>query len=523
MNCRSGVGRQKGLFLTSFGQKGRLCVRTDITTNTATMQPRHDKLPQRLTDDSEEEGDGQENFCETYGDGQRVVLAVRDDSEVADIYSYASSHHSPRQPSWWVVRLLAVLSLVLLINIALLLVTRRPFSATSSSSSSSSASGSAQQQQARISERLNNATIPNWKPLPDSSQILTRIAFGSCLSQEMPQPVWDTLLAQQQVDDTGPDLVLLMGDNVYGDCDHDDCFLLRQAYRTWANHPSLQGAASQLAVYATLDDHDYGMADCTAANPHKEVARQLFAEFFNLANLPVDGVYRTTAWGPPGQRLQVILLDTRYSRSAFVATSDPVSPYRPFNETIDGDQQPQQQMLSERQWTWLEQQLNEPADLRLVVSSVQVLNQVTGFEAWRHLPQEQTRLVRLLQNKRAVLLSGDRHVGGFYEFDGLIEVTSSSMTHAIPLQSEFCNGTVPADCDEVDAARVGDFVRQNHYGMVDIDWDQQMVRLSLRRTESSYGAPYSAEVQELYSAHQHGKFSDAGQILASREYSFVDL
>ena len=479
---------------------------------------RHDKLPQQLSDDSEEE------------EGPRVVLAVRDNSEVDGIYSsYEASSSSTRQqpPSWWIVRLLTVLSLVLLLNIALLLVTRRPFSATANSASSTN-----QQPPQRISERLHNATIPQWKPLPDPSQILTRIAFGSCLSQDMPQPVWDTLLAPQ-VDDNNndtttntapPDLVLLMGDNVYGDCDHDDCFLLRQAYRTWSNHASLQGAASRLSIFPTLDDHDYGQADCMASNPHKTVARQLFADFFDISpeELPVDGVYRAAVWGPPGQRLQVILLDTRYSRSEFIQTNDPASPYRPpVNDTDDYAQQPQQ-MLSELQWTWLEQQLNEPADLRLVVSSVQVLNSMTGFEAWRHLPLEQARLIRLLQQKHAILLSGDRHVGGFYESNGLLEVTSSSMTHTIPLQSEFCNGTIPADCDEVDESRVGDSVRQNHYGILDINWDQQKVRLSLRRTESSYGSSYSPTVQELYRAH-HGKFSDAGQILVSREYSFADL
>jgi hypothetical protein len=64
-----------------------------------------------------------------------------------------------------------------------------------------------------------------WLPLPDESTVLTRVAFGSCSSQRMPLPYWDTLITDYQ-----PELVLLMGDNVYGDCDEETCEILRQAY-----------------------------------------------------------------------------------------------------------------------------------------------------------------------------------------------------------------------------------------------------------------------------------------------------
>ena len=38
-------------------------------------------------------------------------------------------------------------------------------------------------------------------------------------------------------------------------------------------------------------------------------------------------------------------------------------------------------MLGERQWHWLERQLEAPAELRLFGSSVQVLADFTGWEA----------------------------------------------------------------------------------------------------------------------------------------------
>jgi hypothetical protein len=51
------------------------------------------------------------------------------------------------------------------------------------------------------------------KPLPDSSKGLSRIAVGSCNSHKMPRPHWDTLTQIYQ-----PDLFILAGDNVNGDC-----------------------------------------------------------------------------------------------------------------------------------------------------------------------------------------------------------------------------------------------------------------------------------------------------------------
>lgn len=364
----------------------------------------------------------------------------------------------------------------------------------------------------RMSAMLNGALIPLWKPLPNSDATITKIAFGSCNSQKMPQPHWDTIATE-----CDPDLFLLMGDNVYGDCDEDDesCWNLREAYRKMADHPSVQGGAAELAVFATLDDHDYGKGDCHSDNPFKDLAREMFAEFFDIPirELPDDGVYRSRTWGPPGQRLQVILLDTRYSRSPFSKTGRPESPYTP---SIKNSTQ-EQQMLSETQWKWLKQELEESADIRLIVSSIQVLNNGTGFEAWRQLPAERDRLYDLIRHKRVILLTGDRHTGGLYEESnhGLVEVTASSFTHTIPLGT-YQNCSTSEGCDEVDECRVGDFVRENHFGSIEIDWQAEMVTVALQRVESSYGSMYKKK-------HKNGKYSDAGEILLSKEYSFSEL
>jgi alkaline phosphatase D len=179
-------------------------------------------------------------------------------------------------------------------------------------------------------------------------------------------------------------------------------------------------------------------------------------------------------------------------------------------------------MLGETQWKWLEEQLQQPADLRVMVSSIQVLNDGTIFEAWRHLPKERDRLYDLIRNKSVLLLSGDRHIGGFYETalsstgsssssSVLVEVTSSSFTHTVPLGA-YDNCTTPAECDEADPARIGDSVRENHFGALEIDWEARKFTVALRRAESASGAA---------SYTSRGTNGGAGEILhGSREYSF---
>lgn len=362
-----------------------------------------------------------------------------------------------------------------------------------------------------VESESNAYGIPRlpWKRLPDPSFRLTRVAFGSCASQKMPQPYWDTLARIK------PDLVLMMGDNVYGDCPADDtnCEDLKQAYRDFAELPSVVGAAPRLSVMATLDNHDYSKKEADASNVHKDLARELFADFFGLnEKLPSDGVYHSNVFGDSGHSVQVIMLDTRYSRSTLL--KDESKPFDNFYPMADSQTQT---MLSERQWTWLQEQLRVPAQVRLIVSSIQVLNTMTGEQAWRHLPKERSRLLDLLaaSSGTSLLLSGDRHVGGYYQFENHVEITASSWTHTVTLDvARGCNGT-SEDCDEKDETRDGPWIRDNHFGLIDIDWDKRTLLVTLRRTESTDGVVYRRNTGLEWMQ------GDDGAVLASRTYSIT--
>ena len=297
-------------------------------------------------------------------------------------------------------------------------------------------------------------------------------------------------------------LIVLRSEEFYGgDCESDtSCDLLEQAYHDWANLASFQG--HRWPLLATLDDHDYGGNDVHGDNPHKEYARGLFQEFFQVEDLPEDGVYQAYEFGEEGERLQVILLDTRYSRSPFVERRDNLPPFGPYTPTLDNTTQ----MLSPQQWTWLGEQLRRPADLRLVISSIQVLDDGSHAECWRMLPHERDRLYNLLPSN-TVLLSGDRHVGGLYEApEGFVEMTASAWTHSGPCREDPCQ-------DEEDPNRIDDFVHVNNFGTVEIDWERREYTLAIRRADSSYGITY----QEGYG----DKRSDAGEVQQNKTYSFV--
>ena len=132
------------------------------------------------------------------------------------------------------------------------------------------------------------------------------------------------------------------------------------------------------------DDHDYGLNDCHGANPHKSLAKALFLDRFGVA--PNDprrrrgGLYTSRAFGPPGRRTQIVTLDTRWFRSPFLPTDCRGCPgkerYVPYNLSVSAAHT----MLGEEQWRWLGNLLREPADLRLLASSIQVVADGHGWE-----------------------------------------------------------------------------------------------------------------------------------------------
>jgi len=163
------------------------------------------------------------------------------------------------------------------------------------------------------------AASPAGKPLQTP---ISRIAFGSCLGQDLPQPIWKPVLAAK------PDIFVFLGDNVYSDTDDEK--RLRAAYAKLAAQPGFQQLRKATTILATWDDHDYGTNDSGGDFPAKAMSEQVFLDFFGVPKdsprRQRDGVYHAETFGPPGKRVQIILLDTRYNRSPLAFVPDPKDP-----------------------------------------------------------------------------------------------------------------------------------------------------------------------------------------------------
>ncbi|HRI60904.1 MAG TPA: alkaline phosphatase D family protein [Saprospiraceae bacterium] len=143
-----------------------------------------------------------------------------------------------------------------------------------------------------------------------ASLLPTRIAFGSCGSQEQPMPILDTALTHR------PDLFIWLGDNIYGDT--KDMAVLRDKYAKLAAKPEFKRLKQATHFLATWDDHDYGWNDSGRHYPFKKESKEIFLDFWEEpADSPRrrhEGIYTSYMYEENGKRLQIILLDNRSFR-----------------------------------------------------------------------------------------------------------------------------------------------------------------------------------------------------------------
>jgi len=313
---------------------------------------------------------------------------------------------------------------------------------------------------------MSVACQPTRTPAPARQAGSLRIAFGSCADQRLPQPIWDAVAAQQ------PDLFLFIGDVVYADSVDPD--VVAATFQEAANIEPFARFRQRVPILAVWDDHDYGLNDGGAEHPNKAAVQELFLQFFEEpADSPRwnrEGLYHAWTRQVGGARVQIIFLDTRYHRSPlkhrtllgkklYIANNDPAAT-----------------MLGDEQWRWLETELDRPADMRLLVSTIQALPDNHPFEKWANLPRERQRLLDLLAQPRDGMLliaSGDQHLGEISVLpreagDDLVEITSSGMTHT--------RGSLPA----FNRYRVGPKVLDTNFGLIDIRADADEINVDLR-------------------------------------------
>jgi alkaline phosphatase D len=292
---------------------------------------------------------------------------------------------------------------------------------------------------AQTVEALIQKSPPQLSFVPrgfDLSQVPSRIVFGSCFDQDLDPSIWSVMAK------TNPELVIMLGDNIYSSKPHKRPFF--DQYRKLEKIEAYRTLRESVPFLATWDDHDYGVSDGGADNPDKNESKKAFAFHYPYIKdstlLDQPGLYHSKMFGGVkqgkgrrarvNQSLHVIVLDTRWNKS-------------PWNkqESVDGSKvilpsgDKRSTLLGEVQWAWLEDQLKENSDVKILVSSVQVLAENHSYERWGQFPNERERLLSLINRikpKNLIILSGDRHFASISKLDlpsygPLYEISSSPL------------------------------------------------------------------------------------------------
>ena len=319
------------------------------------------------------------------------------------------------------------------------------------------------------------APPPEARLVQEIQMLPSRVAFGSCARQNKPQPILDVIVDQQ------PDLMVYMGDNVY--LDTERVWRIWSKYRRLLKRPEFRRLREAMPTVATWDDHDYGENDANREYPLKAETKAAYMEFWGIPEDSAirnrDGIYDAHEFTDGTRTLQLIMLDTRWFLDP--VEENPPEYQRAYDFPYKHDYQPdhddQSTILGETQWGWLEAQLRRPADLRLIVSSIQFGHTYNGYESWNNRPHEKDRMQRLIRDTEAagvVFLSGDVHWGEISRMEPdlvgypLYDATSSGL-------NQVWSST------EYNANRLGEVVDVEHFGLIDVGWAEAdpTVRLQL--------------------------------------------
>lgn len=284
------------------------------------------------------------------------------------------------------------------------------------------------------------------------------IGFGSCAHQDKPLPMLSI------ASDLDLDAFLFLGDNIYGDTRNMDT--LRAKYSRLGTKSEFIKLKDSTALYAVWDDHDYGENDAGRHYPHKEESKGIFLDFWEVPasseRRAHDGIYGTEYLKKGDLDIQLILLDTRTFRDNLL--------YREPGDTLGDNKNdycplevPDSTLLGVEQWKWLEETLRQPADIRIIASSIQFSHEYNGWESWTNMPYERQRMVDLIRNTQAegvLFVSGDVHWG---------EISKLSMENGYPLYDVTSSGISQTwDIVEPNKNRIGDSIPQNNIGLITI-------------------------------------------------------
>ena len=290
-----------------------------------------------------------------------------------------------------------------------------------------------------------------------------KIAFGSCLDQENPQPIWNSIYKEDI------DSFVFLGDNVYGDIPSGKLNKMREAYKLQAK--MIPSWLFKKNVEMIWDDHDFGENDGGSSYPLKQEAQKLYLDFWEIPNDDIrqqrDGIYANKILYIDNFIINLILLDTRYFRSDLNKTKG-LKPVYLKNEELNAT------ILGDKQWSWLMEVMKIKSDLTIVATSIQLLPTEHRFEKWSNFPSDHFKLKKLLksQSRPIIVISGDRHQGAIYNDENIYEITSSSLNKTI--------SSIFRRPKEVDKYMLGEMFAGENYGLITINTNKKIIDLEIK-------------------------------------------
>lgn len=266
----------------------------------------------------------------------------------------------------------------------------------------------------------------------DQTRSDLKILFGSCMSEEdyfeqAMGPMWS------KINDSKPDLMLLVGDLVYVDTfnfvdrekatEMDIWIRYTEAMRTLPFYR----ARRLTPVLAGWDDHDAGTNNSHRESLNIKFAQKVFQKFF--LGQSIQGVYDQSAegiyWSYRNSTLDLVLVDDRSFKQP------------PLQYQNNANAEEEFSLLGESQSRWLKSELLSSGRPLFLMCGIQFINgaEAKFIEAFEQNKKNFERLVSdLKQSKRLVVFgSGDLHISEIQSFGSdllgypLFEVTSSSI------------------------------------------------------------------------------------------------
>lgn len=315
-----------------------------------------------------------------------------------------------------------------------------------------------------------------------SAQTITKIAFGSCGHQNANQDIL------YKVTDKKPDIFIYLGDNIYGDTKNME--LLQKKYDKLGNKAPHQNLRENTKVLAIWDDHDYGKNDAGKEYPKKEESKAIFLDFWEEPDSSTrynhEGIYHAEYYGSGDSIVQVILLDTRTFRDRLKKSK------KGYKHAYMPTDNKKSTFLGEEQWLWLEEELQNPATIRIIASSNQFAHEYNGYESWTNMPHEQQKMLDIIERTQAngvVFISGDVHWGELSKMETentypIYDMTSSGLTQ----EWRFI---------ETNINRIDEAVAENNFGLIEINWVEQFLTLNLYDINDSLRIEHAISFDEI--------------------------